>query len=126
MFLQVPEKFRVIVEDLVRRRAALEGAKGVSFPCSFPACLLTVRKTQRNRLDEADLSARVLNYTREVAAFLRCSRRMGLKHKPKTMVEVMLLQHEQRERQIKALEGIEDVLRLRVCCSSFLSLQFLV
>ena len=126
MFLQVPEKFRVIVEDLVRRRAALEGAKGVGFPCSFPTCLLTVRKTQRNRLDEADLSTRVLNYTREVEAFLRCSRRMGLKHKPKTMVEVMLLQHEQRERQIKALEGIEDVLRLRVCCSSFLSLQFLV
>ena len=51
---------------------------------------------------------------------------MGLKHKPKTVVEVMLLQHEQRERQIKALEGIEDVLRLQVCCSSFLSLQFLV
>lgn len=126
MFLQVPEKFRVIVEDLVRRRAALEGAKGVSFPCSFPAYLLTVRKTQQDRLDEADLSARVLNYTREVEAFLRCSRRMGLKHKPKTVVEMMLLQHEQRERQIKALEGIEDVLRLRVCCSSFLSLWFLV
>ena len=116
----------MIVEDLVRRRAALEGTKGVSFPCSFPACLLTVRKTQRNRLDKADLSARVLSYTREVEAFLRCSRRMGLKHKPKTVVEVMLLQHEQRERQIKALEGIEDVLRLQVCCSSFLSLQFLV
>ena len=126
MFLQVPEKFRVIVEDLVRRRAALEGAKGVSFSCSSPVYLLTVRKTQQDRLDEADLSARALSYTREVEAFLRCSRRMGLKHKPKTVVEMMLLQHEQRERQIKALEGIEDVLRLRVCCSSFLSLQFFV
>ena len=126
MFLQVPERFRVIVEDLVRWRATLEGAKGVSFPCFFPACLLTVRKTQRNRLNEADLSAWVLNYTREVEAFLRCSRRMGLKHKPKTMVEVIPLQHEQRECQIKALKGIEDILRLQVCCSSFLSLQFLV
>ena len=124
MFLQVPEKFRVIVEDLVRRRAALEGVKGVSFPCSFPAYLLTIRKTQQDRLDEADLSARVLSYTREVEAFLRCSRRMGLKHKPKTMVKMMLLQHEQRECQIKALEGIEDILRLRICCSSFCPFSF--
>ena len=112
MVLQVPEKFRVIVEDLVRRRAALEGVTGVSFPCSFPEFLLIVWETGQDQLDEANLSARVLNYTREVEAFLRRTRRMGLKHKPKTVIEVILLQYDQKERQIKALEGIEDVVRL--------------
>jgi hypothetical protein len=48
---------------------------------------------------------------------------MGLKHKPKTVVEVMLLQYDQKERQIKALEGIEDVLQLRVCCPFLSPLQ---
>ena len=94
MVLQVPEKFRVIVEDLVRRRAALEGATRVSFPRPFPAFLLIVWETGQDQLDEANLSAHVLNFTREVEAFLRCTRRMGLKHKPKTVVEVMLLQYD--------------------------------
>jgi len=123
----VPDKFRVIVNDLVERRIALEGATGVSFPCSslaFP--LLTVWETKRDLLDEAALSARVLNYTRDVEAFLRSSKRMGLTHKPRTIVEVMLLDHEQREHQLKAIEGIEDVLCLRVSCSFFSSLQLRV
>ena len=48
---------------------------------------------------------------------------MGLAHKPRTVVEVMLLDHEQREHQLKAIEDIEDVLRLQVSCSFFSSLQ---
>ena len=113
----------MIVDDLVERRIALEGATGVGFPCSslaFP--LLTVWESKRDLLDEAALSPRVLNYTRDVEAFLRTSKRMGLTHKPRTIVEVMLLDHEQQERQLKAIEGIEDVLRLQVSCSFFSSL----
>ena len=37
-------------------------------------------------------------------------------------MEVMLLDHEQRERQLKAIEGIKDVLHLQVSCSFFSSL----
>ena len=62
----------MIVDNLVEWRVALEGATGVSFPCSslaFP--LLTVWETKRDLLDKAALSARVLNYTRDVEAFLR-------------------------------------------------------
>ena len=59
---------------------------------AFP--LLTVWESKHDLLDEAALSARVLNYTRDVEAFLRASKRMGLTHKPKTVVEVMLLDHE--------------------------------
>ena len=62
----------------------------------------------------------VARYTRDVEAFLRVSARKGLKHKPATIVEVMLLRYEQNERQIRALEGIEDALRLRVRCSLLL------
>jgi hypothetical protein len=62
----------------------------------------------------------VASYTRDVEAFLRVSARKGLKHKPATIVEVMLLRYEQNERQIQALEGIEDALRLRVRCSLLL------
>ena len=85
----------MIVDDLVERRIALEGATGVGFPCSslaFP--LLTVWESKRDLLDEAALSARVLNYMRDVEAFLCTSKRMGLTHKPRTVVEVMLLDHE--------------------------------
>ena len=64
----------------------------------------------------------VANYTKDVEAFLRCSKRKGLKHKPANLVEVLLLHYEQRERQIKALEGIEDVLRHRVSCFSHVCL----
>jgi hypothetical protein len=62
-------------------------------------------------------------YTKDVKAFLRRSQRKGLKHKPATVVEVMLLEYDQRERQIKALEGIEDALRIGVISllCSFLS-----
>lgn len=77
-------------------------------------------------MDEVALSERVVRYTKDVEAFLRCSQRMGLKHRPKTVVEVMLLDHEQRERQIRAIEGIEDVLRRLVGCSSLSFLQLLV
>ena len=62
-----------------------------------------------------------MNYTKDVEAFLRCSRRKGLKHRAANLVEVMLLHYEQQERQIKVLEGIEDVLRHRVSCFSCLS-----
>ena len=62
----------------------------------------------------------VASYTRDVEAFLRVSARKGLKHKPATIVEVMLLWYEQNEHQIRALEGIEDALRLRVRCSLLL------
>lgn len=55
-------------------------------------------------------------YARDVAAFLRRARRKGLKHKPSNVVEVMLLDHEQRERQIDTLQGIEDALRVLVSC----------
>lgn len=65
------------------------------------------------------MAAAVGRYSKDVEAFLRCSKRMGLKHRPRTVVEVMLLDHEQRGRQIKALEGIEDVLRLQVGCPFF-------
>jgi hypothetical protein len=113
----------VIFDDLVEQRVALEGATRVGFPCSSLAfSLLTVWESKRNFLDEAALSAQVLNYTRDVEAFLRTSKRMGLTHKPRTVVEVMLLNHEQRECQLKAIEGIEDVLRLQVSCSFFSSL----
>ena len=55
-------------------------------------------------------------YARNVAVFLRRARRKGLKHKPSNVVKVMLLDHEQRERQIDTLQGIEDVLRVLVSC----------
>jgi hypothetical protein len=58
----------------------------------------------------------VTTYTRDVEAFLRRSQRKGLKHKPTTVVEAMSLEYKQRERQIKVLEGIEDVLRMWVSC----------
>ena len=61
------------------------------------------------------------NYTKDVKAFMWVTSRKGLKHKPMNTLEVMLLDHEQRERQIKALEGIEDALRLQVGCSLLLS-----
>lgn len=77
-------------------------------------------------LAQVKLAGDVAAYTRDVEAFLRVSRRRGLKHKPSTVVEVLLLHHEQRERQIRALEGIEDVLRLRVSCPSFGLICFLV
>ena len=67
------------------------------------------------------LSGDVANYTKDVEAFMRVTSRKGLKHKPMNTLEVMLLDHEQRERQIKALEGIEDALRLQVGCSLLLS-----
>ena len=67
------------------------------------------------------LSCDMANYTKDVEAFMRVTSRKGLKHKPMNTLEVMLLDHEQRERQIKALEGIEDTLRLRVGCSLLLS-----
>lgn len=67
----------------------------------------------------------VTAYTRDVEAFLRRSQRKGLKHKPATVIEAMSLEYEQRERQIKALEGIEDVLRIRVSCLPFPSVRFL-
>ena len=41
------------------------------------------------------LAAVVASYTRDVEVFLRVSGRKGLKHKPVTVVEVMLLQYEQ-------------------------------
>jgi hypothetical protein len=53
-------------------------------------------------------------YTKDIKVFLRQSQRKGLKHKPATIVEVILLEYDQRERQIKALEGIENALRARV------------
>ena len=53
-------------------------------------------------------------YTKDFEAFLHRSQCKGLKHKPATVVEVMLLEYDQRERQIKALEGIEDALRAGV------------
>jgi hypothetical protein len=68
-------------------------------------------------LSEEGLAVAVGRYAKDVEAFLRISKRKGLKHKPATVVEVMLLQYEQNERQIKALEGIEDALRVRVGCS---------
>ena len=67
------------------------------------------------------LSGDVANYTKDVEAFMRVTSRKGLKHKPMNTLEVMLLDHEQRERQIKVLEGIKDALRLRVGCSLLLS-----
>lgn len=79
------------------------------------------------KLEQAQLANDVSQYTKDVEAFLRISSRKGLKHKPTTQVEVMLLQYEQQERQIRALEGIEDMLRVRVsCCSSFGLICFLV
>ena len=53
-------------------------------------------------------------YTKDIKVFLRQSQRKGLKHKPATIVEVILLEYDQRERQIKALEDIENALRTRV------------
>ena len=38
-------------------------------------------------------------------------------------MEAMLFDHEQREHQLKAIEGIEDVFHLQVSCSFFSSLQ---
>ena len=67
------------------------------------------------------LSCDVANYTKDVEAFMQVTSQKGLKHKPMNTLEVMLLDHEQRERQIKALKGIEDALRLRVGCSLLLS-----
>jgi hypothetical protein len=64
-----------------------------------------------------DLAAVVASYTRDVKVFLRIFVKKGLKHKPATIVEVMLLRYEQNECQIRMLEGIEDALRLRVRCS---------
>ena len=113
----------MIVDNLVEQRIALEGAMGVGFPCSslaFP--LLTVWESKRDLLDKAALSVRVLNYTQDVEAFLRSLKQMDLTHKPRTVVEVMLLDHEQRERGLKTIEGIEDVLRLQVSWSFFSSL----
>jgi hypothetical protein len=74
--------------------------------------MLTVWETKCDLLDKAALSAWILNYTQDVKAFLRSSKRMGLTHKLRTIVEVMLLDHEQWEHQLKAIEGIEDVLYL--------------
>jgi hypothetical protein len=70
-------------------------------------------------MDEARLSADVANYTRDVEAFQRVSKRMGLKHRPSTVVEMMGLQHDQMERLIRVLEGIEDVKRFQVGYPSF-------
>jgi hypothetical protein len=117
----------VIVDDLVEQRITLEGAMGVGFPCSslaFP--LLTVWETKRDLLYKAALSAWVLNYTQDIEAFLHSSKRIGLTNKSRTVVEVMLLDHKQQERQLKAIEGIEDVLRLQVSFSFFSSLQLRV
>ena len=61
----------MIVDNLVEQRIALEGATGVGFPCSslaFPQ--LTVWESKHDLLDETALSVRVLNYTRDVEAFL--------------------------------------------------------
>jgi len=41
---------------------------------------------------------------------------MGLTHKLKTVVEVMLLDHKQWEHQLKVIKGIENVLCLQVYC----------
>ena len=71
------------------------------------------------------MASDVSRYTRDVEAFLRVSNRKGLKHKPAMQVEVLLLQNEQRERQIRVLEGIEDVLHFSVSCSSSGSHLFL-
>jgi hypothetical protein len=64
----------------------------------------------------------VANYTKDVEAFLCCSKCKGLKHRPANLVEVMLLHYEQQERQIKAPEGIENVLRHQVSCFSHVCL----
>ena len=55
-------------------------------------------------------------YTRDVAVFLRRAQRKGLKYKPSNVLEVMLLDHEQWERQIDTFQGIEDALRVLVSC----------
>ena len=60
------------------------------------------------------LAGCVSTYTKDVKAFLHRLQHKRLKHKPATVVEVMLLEYDQRERQIKALEGIEDALRAGV------------
>jgi transcriptional/translational regulatory protein YebC/TACO1 len=60
----------------------------------------------------------VATYTRDVEAYRRVSQRKGLKHKPATVVEMMGLQHDQMERLIRVLEGLEDVARFHVSCSS--------
>ena len=71
------------------------------------------------------MASDISQYIRDVEAFLRISNRKGLKHKPATQVEVLLLQNEQQERQIRVLEGIEDVLHFLVSCSSSGSRLFL-
>jgi hypothetical protein len=77
--------------------------------------------------EQEQLTRDVMRYAKDVAAYLCVSRRKKLTHKPATVVEVILLQHDQQERQIHALEGIEDMLRVRVsCCSSFGLVCFLV
>jgi hypothetical protein len=113
------------VGDLVTRRARLGDSADVGIPCSSHAFALTPWQTEQARLEQARLASDVSRYTRDVEAFLRVSNRKGLKHKPATQVEVLLLQNEQRERQIRVLEGIEDVLRFSVSCSSSGSRLFL-
>jgi hypothetical protein len=88
------------VDDLVTWRARLGNLDNVSVPCSSCAFALTPWQTEQARLEQARLASDVSHYTRDIEAFLCVSNRKSLKYKPVTQVEVMLLQHEQRERQI--------------------------
>jgi hypothetical protein len=106
------------VDDLVAQRACLGNSNNVSVPCSSHVFALTPWQTEQARLEQVWLASDVSCYTRDVEAFLCVSNRKGLKHKPATQVEVMLLQYKQWERQIQVLEGIEDVLRFSVSHSS--------
>jgi hypothetical protein len=71
-------------------------------------------------LDETSLAAMVVSYTKDIEVFLYISRKKELKYKLATVVEVILLQYEQNECQIQALEGIKDILQMCVGCFLFL------
>ena len=71
------------------------------------------------------LVAAVTQYTRDVEAFICTQNKHGLKHRPKTIVEVGLLLVDEVQKLNRNMAGMYDIMRSAVCIYSlFLSYAF--